>query len=260
MKLHFLGTGGGRYVTGTQRRKTGGILVKTDETQVHVDPGPGALVHCHEMDEPEETEAVIVSHGHLDHVNDANALIEMITEVNEKEGAVFANESVLRGYGDIEKCITDYHQNQIGRVETLEEGSEHEFKDLAIRSQQMFHGDPKTQGFILETEEKSVGFWTDTEYSEELTAFYQDCDIVVVYCGRPRNESVPSHTSLDEIPDIVEDLDINTVIVTHFGYKFLDTDLDEQKEWLDEEIGAKVVFAEDGMEFPGDAKLSRFAS
>ncbi|MFB6216464.1 MAG: MBL fold metallo-hydrolase, partial [Candidatus Aenigmatarchaeota archaeon] len=81
MKLKFLGTGGGRYVTGEQRRRTAGIVVQTEETQIHIDPGPGALVYAHEeLDEPLDTDAVIVSHAHLDHSNDAEAMIEVMAE------------------------------------------------------------------------------------------------------------------------------------------------------------------------------------
>ncbi|MFB6208579.1 MAG: MBL fold metallo-hydrolase [Candidatus Nanohaloarchaea archaeon] len=257
MKLKFLGTGGGRYVTGVQRRKTGGIILCTDETQVHIDPGPGALIQAQEH-RPEDTEAVIVSHGHLDHCNDANALIEMMTQSHDKPGAIFANKSTLEGYADIDKMITSYHQELCGRVDKLEEASSHAFGDLEIQSQQMFHGDPKTQGLKISDGSKSVGFWTDSEYSGELTNFYSGCDTLVIYCARPRNSSIEGHTSLDDVPSIVEGLDVSTVIITHFGYKFLDQNLEKQKEWLDQEIEPKVIFAEDGMEYPGNRSLGDF--
>jgi len=258
MKLKFLGTGGGRYVMGQQKRNTGGIIVETNETQIHVDPGPGALVQSHEENESNETEAVLISHGHIDHSNDAEPIIEMIVEAYNNEGFLYANESVLKGFGDIEKRVSDYHQNLCSVVKKLEEGTETEFRDVKIRSQEMFHSDPRTVGFTVETEEKKIGFWTDTEYSEELVDFYEGCNTLVAYCSRPRNEGTRSHTSLENIPKIVEDLDISTVIVTHFGFKFLDSNIEEQEEWLDEEIEPKVVFAEDGMEYPGNRSLSSF--
>ena len=259
MKLKFLGTGGGRYTTAEQRRKTAGIVASTDETQIHIDPGPGALVYNHrELANPEDTEAVIVSHAHPDHSNDAQPVIEMITEGYKHPGAVFANESCLSGYSDIEKTISSYHQNLCGKVKQLEEDSEFEFKDLKIRSQQMFHSDPKTQGFTLKTDQKKIGFWTDTEFSEELLEFYQDCDTLVVYCTRPKGEGIRNHTSVSDIPEIIKDIEPGTVIVTHFGYKFLESDLEEQKSWLKEECKSKIIFAEDGMEFPGNRSLGDF--
>lgn len=257
MKLKFLGTGGGRFVTGSQRRRTGGILLRTESTQIHIDPGPGALVQA-QQNKPERTEAVIVSHAHLDHSNDSEPIIELMAYIHEKPGALFANQTCLEGYSDLEKAISSYHQNLCKTVEKLEEGFSSEFKDLEIRSQEMFHSDPKTQGFVIETDEKSVGFWTDTEFSEELLDFYSECDIMVVYCNRPKGETLEGHTSLDEVPDILDNTMASTVIITEFGFKFLDQNVEEQKNWLEEKIDAKVIFAEDGMEFPGNRSLGDF--
>ncbi len=258
MELRFLGTGGGRYVTGEQLRKTAGIVVDTEETRLHIDPGPGAIVYAHqELGNPLETDAVVVSHAHLDHANDAEAVIEMMTEAAEKPGVLFGNETVLRGYGDLEKKISDYHQDLCSRVDTLGEGDEYEFRDLTVRSQEMFHSDPRTAGFVVEGE-REIGFWTDTEYSEELLPLYEDCDVLVVYCTRAKDKGISNHTSISDVPDIVEGTGVSTVIITHFGYDFLKSDLESQEEWLEEQVDAKVIFAEDGMRFPGNRKLSDF--
>lgn len=259
MELIFLGTGGGRYVTGEQKRKTAGIVIKSDETQIHVDPGPGALVYSHkELKDPLDTEAVIISHGHLDHSNDAEAIIEMIAESGGHAGGVFGSESVLEGYGDIEKRISNYHQKLMSRKVQIAENTVEEFKDVEIRSQKMFHSDPTTVGFTVENSEKKIGFWTDSEPSEELYSFYEGCDTLVVFCTRPRNARQSNHTSLSDVPDIVESTEVENVIITHFGYKFLESDLEEQKEWLKDEVDCKVIFAEDGMRYPGNRSLSSF--
>jgi ribonuclease BN (tRNA processing enzyme) len=215
-------------------------------------------VQLHELAEnPLKTEALIVSHGHLDHFNDAEALIEMMTQASDKPGALFAPESVLEGYGDIEKAVSDYHQDLCMTVKQLEEKSSFEFKDLEIESQEMFHSDPKTVGFTIEAEKK-IGFWTDTEYSDELTDFYKGCDTLIVYCTRPKGEGVRNHTSVSDVPKIVEEIEVENVILTHFGQKFLNSDMEEQKEWLKGKTDAKVTFAEDGMQYPGNRSLGDF--
>lgn len=259
MKLKFLGTGGGRYVTGLQDRRTGGIIVKTEETQIHVDPGPGALVYTHqEFKNPLDTEAVIVSHAHLDHSSDAEPIIEMITETASKPGAIFANETALHGYGDIEKRISNYHQDLCVKVEQLEQGTVTNFKDLEIKSQEMFHGDPKTVGFILEDNKHSVGFWTDSEYSKELLEFYEECDVMIIYCTRPKEKSIASHTSVDEVTNILDYVEPNTAIITHFGKAFLNSNLEDEEDWLKNKTESKIIFAEDFMEFPGNRSLTDF--
>ena len=260
MKLKFLGTGGGRYVTGEQRRKTAGIIIETEKTRVHIDPGPGALVYANkEYSSPEKIGGLIVSHAHPDHSSDAEPIIEMITEAYSNQATLFANETALNGYGEIEKSVSSYHKDLCSQVEKLEEGSKHEYKDIKINSQEMFHGDPRNQGFTLETDKKKIGFWTDTQYSEELLGLYTDCDIMVIYCTRPEGKSIKGHTSIDEVPDIMESTEASTCIITHFGYALLDSDLEEQKEYIEEEIDGKVIFAYDGMEFPGESSLERFS-
>ena len=243
---------------GQQKRQTGGIILESEETQIHIDPGPGALVQAHEEGVAEDTEAVLVSHGHVDHSNDAEALTEMMVEAYNHAGLIMASESVLSGFGDIEKRVSDYHQNLCGEVKKLGEDSKTEFEDLEIRTQEMFHSDPRTVGFTVDDGEKRFGFWTDTEYSDELVDFYEGCDTLVVYCSRPRNEGTRSHTSLDDIPEITEKLDVSKVVVTHFGFRFLESNLEAQKDWLEEQVEPGIVFADDGMDYPGNRKLDAF--
>ena len=45
IELVFLGTGGGRFATITQKRRTGGIRLISNRLNIHIDPGPGALIY-----------------------------------------------------------------------------------------------------------------------------------------------------------------------------------------------------------------------
>lgn len=258
MELIFLGTGGGRFVTGKQTRNTGGIVVKTDETQLHIDPGPGALLQSHKNIEVEESEAVLVSHAHLDHYSDAEPIIEMITEAYNNACYLFGNETSLNGFSDIEKSISNYHQQMCAETTILDEETSTNFKDITINSQQMFHNDPKTIGFTIEDKTQKIGFWTDTQYSEELISLYEDTDIMVIYCTRPRNKDYKGHTALSDVPKIMNKIEAETCIITHFGMKFLNSDMNSQKDWLKEQIDGKVLFAEDNMKFPGNRTLNNF--
>ena len=78
----FLGSGGARFVVARQLRASGGMWMRFGETQIHVDPGPGALVRalthvppCN----PRELDAIVLSHKHLDHSGDVNAMVEAMT-------------------------------------------------------------------------------------------------------------------------------------------------------------------------------------
>ena len=45
IEIIFLGTGGGRFAMITQQRRTGGIRVLSGDSNLHLDPGPGALIY-----------------------------------------------------------------------------------------------------------------------------------------------------------------------------------------------------------------------
>src|SRR4030065_673432 len=83
--LTFLGTGGGRFATIYQARATGGIYLE-DERNLHIDPGPGALVRARSVGiDPLKTDAILISHCHPDHYMDAEILIEAMTEGGPKK-------------------------------------------------------------------------------------------------------------------------------------------------------------------------------
>ena len=238
-------------------RDTGGMILESDEASIFVDPGPGALVKAQDYD-TEKLEGLVVTHSHLDHYAGAESIVELISVVEENPCKLMAPVSVLEGYGDMEQSVSNYHQNQCTRIVNLTEKEKTELNDLKIESQEMFHTEPKCRGLKISDGEKTFGFWTDSNFSDELTDFYRECDTLIINCNRPKEGSLRGHLSLSEVPDIVEDSSISTVIITHFSDKFLESNLEEEKAWLQEEIDQKVIFAQDDMTYPGDRKLSSF--
>ena len=75
----------------TQRRRTAGIRLVLGKTQVHLDPGPGALVHSIYADlTPMRLDGVVVTHCHPDHYTDAEVLVEAMTGGTTRRGGVLA--------------------------------------------------------------------------------------------------------------------------------------------------------------------------
>ncbi len=108
ISIRFLGTGGARFVVAKQIRASGGMWIRFGDTQVHVDPGPGALVRALGTvppQRPAELDAIVLSHKHLDHAGDVNAMIEAMAQGGWKpRGALLApgdawdSESILLPY------------------------------------------------------------------------------------------------------------------------------------------------------------------
>src|SRR4030042_3928634 len=77
IEIIVLGTGGGRFATITQKRRTAGIRSIGEDLNLHLDPGPGALVYSISGGlNPQQLNAIFVSHCHPYHYTDAEVLVE----------------------------------------------------------------------------------------------------------------------------------------------------------------------------------------
>ena len=87
--IKFLGTAGARFVVMKQLRASGGVWLSVGETNLSIDPGPGALVRCLNSKpklEPSTLDGILLTHKHLDHSGDVNVMIEAMTDGGFKKG------------------------------------------------------------------------------------------------------------------------------------------------------------------------------
>ena len=117
IELVFLGTGGGRFATITQKKRTGGIRILSENVNAHLDPGPGALIYSLNMNlDPQKISALLISHSHPDHYTDAEVMVEAMTQgTTKKRGTLAATRSVLFGNKVCEMAISKYHQGMVER-------------------------------------------------------------------------------------------------------------------------------------------------
>ena len=101
-KMKFLGTAGARFVVTRQLRKSGGIWLTLDDTNILIDPGPGSLNRCFSSKpklNPLDLDGIILTHRHLDHSNDINIIIEAMTNGGfKKKGIVFAPQTQTHSF------------------------------------------------------------------------------------------------------------------------------------------------------------------
>ena len=131
-EIIFLGTGGGRFALTTQKRRTGGIRIISDSVNIHVDPGPGALIYSLEMGlDPQKLDAILVSHSHLDHSNDAGVLIEAMTHgTTQKKGIFAASHSVIDGNDVCDPAVSRYHKNLPEKIVEATAGTSFTINDV----------------------------------------------------------------------------------------------------------------------------------
>ena len=130
MKLTFLGTGGGRINLVDQIMHTGGFRIDSKSANIHIDPGPGALIHSlNKKLNPKELDAVIVSHYHLDHCSDASVLIEAMTGYTFKKRGIFiGSKFTVEGDSKGDRSVSAYHMNLPEKVYSAEFGERKKFQ------------------------------------------------------------------------------------------------------------------------------------
>jgi phosphoribosyl 1,2-cyclic phosphodiesterase len=259
VELVFLGTGGGRFVTITQKRRTGGFRLISKSLNLHVDPGPGALIYSLEAGlNPQKLKTVLVSHRHPDHYANAEILVEAMTRgMLKKRGTLAAPPNILNGNTETGPAISTYHQNMIGNVITLKPGANFEVAKTRIFSTATRHTDPETVGFRFEIPEVgAIGYTADTEYFEGIEKEYRGVRILILSVMRPSGSPWIGHMTPKEAAKIVDAVKPELALATHFGMKMIFSGPAYEIKMIEDTTGVRTVAAFDGMKLQIGEKIT----
>ncbi len=233
---------------------TGGLRIdEIDGKNIHIDPGPGALVRTYQFGlTPLKLDAVMVSHSHTDHYTDAEVLIEAMTKgMTRKKGTVVGSKSVIEGYKQWGPCISKYHLSKpdisiLGVNETAKLGK------IKVKGTKTVHGDPTAVGFNIKVKNFSISYTADTEYFEDLHKYHSGADVLIASVIRPKNEKIRGHMSTCDFTKLVEEVSPKLAIMTHLGMKMLVNDAKKEADSVAEQTGVSTLAAYDGMKIDLD--------
>src|SRR4030066_92605 len=246
--LKFLGTAGARFVMTKQVRSSGGIWLSIDGTNLHIDPGPGALVKALSSKpklDPSTLSGIILTHKHLDHSNDVNVMLEAMTEGGfKKKGVLFAPADAL----DSDPVVYNYTRNFVEKIEILKAGKSYEIGGISFSTPVRHKHPVETYGLIFHYNRKKVCFIVDTLYFDGLADYYKG-DLVIIYCMRlsaPDKYGV-EHLNLEDTKTLIKEIRPKTAVLTHFGMSLIKAKPWEVAAELEKEMKTKVIAASDGM-------------
>ena len=255
-ELVILGSGGGRHHIRTQYRATGGLLFKFNGHQAHIDPGPGAIVRINQYKEdPTKTDLFIVTHVHIDHFNDINAIIEASRESLHDRKYNYYKKGTLITTQDTLPFISEYHQNMLEKVVLFKPGDVFDFKGVNVIGTKVIHSQVEGFGMIFKLKDYSIGFSSDTTVFEGFSEQFSGVDILVLNLLRPDSIVCKRHMCTDEAIPYLNRISptLKTLIITHFG-SYMDSPFSTQnfipsqiKKLEDNTKISRIIAANDGL-------------
>ncbi|NPV29581.1 MAG: MBL fold metallo-hydrolase [Firmicutes bacterium] len=246
--IKFLGTGGARVVVAKQVRASAGAWLALSGVNLYLDPGPGALVRCWASRPPLDPallDGIILTHRHLDHSGDLNALTEAMTEAGlKKRGSVFLPGDALRE----ESVLFRYLWPVVARLELLEAGKSYQVKNLSFATPVRHIHPVETYGLVFSLSWGKIAWISDTLFFPELSDYYQS-DLLILNVPRlePRTPDEIQHLSLADASLLIREIKPRAAVLTHFGMTMLRAKPWLLAEKLADEAGVKVIAARDGM-------------
>ena len=246
--IRFVGTGGARVVAASQVRSTGGLWLSYRNTNLYIDPGPGALVRLRAIQDhlqPARLDGIILTHKHLDHANDVNVMVEAMTEGgHRKRGFLFCPGDAI---GE-DAVVLRYVRQYLEGIEVLREKATYHIKDVTFSAPVRHRHAVEAYGIIFHLNKK-IGLIADTRYFKELPEHYPvDILIVNVLRAKPIGEGDGiDHLSVSDFKEIITRVRPEVAIMTHFGKTIIEDKPYLLAKALKQETGLEVVAAYDGM-------------
>ena len=248
MEIVFLGTGGGRFNLISQLRRTGGFIIR-GKLQLHIDPGPGALIACHDFSiDPRKTDAVVVTHNHIDHINDAELMLEAINCFpDQKRGILISTASVLLEDEFGERGISSYFTRKTKRTQVARVGKPIKIGNSILMPTPVRHDDMTGFGFVLEMDGARIGYTSDTEYFASLPSHFLHCDILVANNLKAGADGVPGHLFSPTTSRLLSECSPRVCVLTHMGQSLVKAGPEKEARKIEKASGVRTIAATDGM-------------
>lgn len=239
----FLGTAGARIMLAKQLLASGGMWLNLGGSQILIDPGPGCLVHAVKKKlDATKLSAIILSHKHLDHSGDMNAMIEAMTEGGfHPRGTVFAPQDAL----EVDPVILKYLRGFPKQITVLKENQTYQVDSISFQTSVRHHHGVETYGFVFHTPELTFSYIPDTVFFTELPFSYSG-EALIINVVRFQKSGPILHLSIEDVKELIKEIKPKAVILTHFGMTMWRAHPWEVAEKLSQESGIKVIAARDG--------------
>lgn len=238
MEVTFLGTGSAI----PSGRVQSGILVRKDRhPPLLMDCGSGVLHNLHRSPlEFDDVGHVLLTHNHLDHMNDIMPLIKADWLVGKEELVLYGPPGTLDTVDQLFDAF-DYMKDRIElEVNEINPGNSFNVGGWSVDTLHTKHS-VESMAFRLEGNFVYSG---DTEPFEAMADFADGCSVLVHDCSFPDDIDVGNHTRPQGLAGILEGCSVDRVYLTHL-YPHVNGNEERMLETVREGFDGVVEFAGD---------------
>ena len=248
MKLTVLGSG---TVVPDGARNSSGYFVEMPGVRLMMDCGAGTLHALARYGLPwEQMTHLYVSHFHVDHIGELASLFFAFhhgTKTKRNEPLTLIGpqglDRVMNGLKDA--FSSDLFEPKFPvNVRMVSPG---ESVELAASCQLSVAKTPHTKESLavrLESEGRALCYTGDTDYSEEVAAFFSNASLMISECSfQERRDGVP-HVSVADVAKMAAQAGAKKLLVTHFYFEVNEVEL---KRELQQGFSGEVLIGRDGL-------------
>ncbi|MBM6617183.1 MBL fold metallo-hydrolase [Bacillus suaedaesalsae] len=242
MKLTVIGYWGGFP---GKNEATSGYLLEEDNFRLLIDCGSGVISQLQNYIQPEELDAVILSHYHNDHVSDIGALqyarlIKGYIGISMPTLPIYGHKEDQEGfkkltYNQITKGIT-YNPNiklEIGPFSITFLKTKHPVTCYAMR---------------IEISTTTIVYTADSSFKEDFIPFCKNADLLICECNlyAGMDGTKAGHMTSEDAGRLAQEANITNLLLTHLPHFGEHGDLVEQAKTI---FKGNVSLASSGLSF-----------
>jgi ribonuclease BN (tRNA processing enzyme) len=251
-QIIFLGTAGDSFVLSKQEMFAGGIIIQAENTQIHLNPGPGALVAAAlARIDIRKTSAVIVTDNTLLHSHDTNVIIDIMTSgcFDAKGLLLGAKTALTQEKQEILPRIAKEYQNAVEKTIVLQEEIRINYNDVQIEAVKIKNTDKSAVGIKIITPLFSLGYTGNTKYTTKLHEAFADVEVLIVELPLRHEEKKEEGLCVEEAEKLIREVKPQLVVLTGFGISILKEDILELTREINRKTNVQIVAAKQGFSF-----------
>lgn len=248
-QITFLGTAGDPIVYGKQLAASGGIIIKYDEMQLHINPGPGALPKAKEFEIfLRENDVLLVTENTTLAANDVNACVDAMTNGGlDCKGVLVANAKSLEESPNIYPIITPKNRTCLEKIIPIKLDDRVALNNVEIVPTPTYGVDIGNIGYKITTPHFQLSYLGNTQFNKKLKDDHKESNIVIINMPHVQAKTDLKCMDVDQVIIFLKEVKPKLCVITNFGIKMIQSDILNIIRTIQRESKVSTMAAKDGL-------------